>query len=67
MSLPWGVSIGGAGMLPYLPLPSKLCPRVLPAMAPREAETGEQYATRVEAARQEALTDMTEGRRPLLG
>ena len=67
VSLPWGVSIGGAGMLPYLPLPSKLYTRVLPAMAPEEAETGEQYAARVEAAMQEALTDMTEGRRPLLG
>jgi 1-acyl-sn-glycerol-3-phosphate acyltransferase len=67
VSLPWGVSIGGAGMLPYLPLPSKLHTRVLPAMLPEEAETGEQYAARVESAMQEALTEMTAGRWPLLG
>lgn len=67
VSLPWGVSVGVAGMLPYLPLPSKLHTRVLPAMMPENDETGEQYAARVEAAMQKALTDMTAGRWPLLG
>ncbi len=67
VSLPWGVTVGGAGFLPYLPLPTKLLTRVLPAMVAGESETAEEYALRVEVQMQAALTDMTEGRRPLLG
>jgi 1-acyl-sn-glycerol-3-phosphate acyltransferase len=67
VSLPWGVSVGAVGMLPYLPLPTKLDTAVLPAMRPLPGETHEQFGDRVEAAMQTRLTEMTKGRRPILG
>lgn len=67
ISLPWGLNIGAVGMLPYLPLPTKLVTRVLPAMRAGDGEDAERYATRVEAAMQSALNDMTAHRTPLLG
>jgi 1-acyl-sn-glycerol-3-phosphate acyltransferase len=67
ISLPWGVSVGVAGMAPYLPLPSKLHTTVLPAMKPRRGEDATAYAGRVQAAMQAAMTAMTADRRPLLG
>jgi len=63
VSLPWGLSVGGAGVLPYLPLPSRLATCVLPAMAPLPDETTQDFAARVEAAMQEALTALTNERR----
>jgi 1-acyl-sn-glycerol-3-phosphate acyltransferase len=66
VSLPWGLGIG-AGMLPYLPLPTKLVTRVLPAMPPTDGEDPAAYAVRVETAMQDALTDMTANRIPLIG
>jgi 1-acyl-sn-glycerol-3-phosphate acyltransferase len=56
VSLPWGVNVGAVGLVPYLPLPSKLVTRVLPAMEPAPDEPAEAFAARVEAAMQEALT-----------
>jgi 1-acyl-sn-glycerol-3-phosphate acyltransferase len=67
VSLPWGLSIGAVGLLPYLPLPTKLTTRVLPAMAPVDDETPDDYAARIQAEMQHALTEMTSTRRPLLG
>ncbi|MCP9274979.1 1-acyl-sn-glycerol-3-phosphate acyltransferase [Mycolicibacterium arenosum] len=67
VSLPWGLNIGAVGMLPYLPLPTKLTTRVLPAMPATDGEAVEQYAARVEAAMQSALSDMTAQRTPLIG
>jgi 1-acyl-sn-glycerol-3-phosphate acyltransferase len=67
VSLPWGLNIGAVGLLPYLPLPSKLVTRVLPAMPAAEDETPVDYAARVETAMQRALTEMTVNRKPLLG
>ena len=67
VSLPWGLSIGAAGMLPYLPLPSKLDTRVLSAMSPAEDDSPDDFAERVHAEMQHALTEMTRTRRPLLG
>jgi 1-acyl-sn-glycerol-3-phosphate acyltransferase len=67
ISLPWGLSIGAVGMLPYLPLPTKLVTRVLPAMPPAAGEDAADFAVRVETAMQDALTDMTSGRIPLIG
>lgn len=67
ISLPWGLNVGAVGMLPYLPLPSKLVTRVLPAMRALDGEDAEQYAGRVVAAMQSALDDMTANRTPLLG
>jgi len=67
VSLPWGVNIGGVGLLPYLPLPTKLHTRVLGRIEPRPGEDAEAFAERVHVAMQDALTDMTVDRRPLLG
>jgi 1-acyl-sn-glycerol-3-phosphate acyltransferase len=67
VSLPWGFSIGAVGILPYLPLPTKLTTRVLLAMAPIDDETPDDYAARIHTEMQHALTDMTRSRRPLLG
>ena len=67
ISLPWGLSIGAVGMLPYLPLPTKLVTRVLPAMPPTDGEDAADFAVRVETAMQDALTDMTSDRIPLIG
>ena len=67
LSLPWGFSVGGAGLLPYLPLPTKLTTRVLPAMHALPGEVPETYAERVHTAMQDAMTAMTKDRRPLLG
>ncbi|QVI27632.1 acyltransferase family protein [Mycolicibacterium neoaurum] len=67
VSLPWGLNIGVVGLLPYLPLPTKLHTRVLPVMPAESDEEPAEYAARVESAMQSALTEMTEGRTPLLG
>ena len=67
LSVPWGINVGVVGMVPYLPLPTKLTTRVLPAMRPRQRESSEAYADRVHAAMQDARTAMTEHRRPVLG
>ncbi len=67
VSLPWGLNIGVVGLLPYLPLPTKLHTRVLPVMPAESGEEPAEYAARVESAMQSALTEMTAGRTPLLG
>ncbi|TRW88514.1 glycerol acyltransferase [Mycolicibacterium sp. 018/SC-01/001] len=67
VSVPWGLNVGAVGMLPYLPLPTKLVTRVLAPMIAADDETAEQFAGRVESAMQDALTDMTRDRKPLLG
>lgn len=67
VSLPWGLSIGAVGMLPYLPLPTKLVTRVLPAMPPIADEDAADYAARVHDAMQDALTGLTSNRIPLIG
>lgn len=67
VSLPWGVNLGAVGMLPYLPLPTKLRTRVLAPMKPEPDEDAEAYAARIQATMQDALDAMTENRKPLLG
>ena len=67
LSLPWGLSVGATGLLPYLPLPTKLDTRVLPAMRALPDEDADALADRVHGAMQDALTAMTKDRRPLLG
>lgn len=67
LSLPWGLNTGAVGMLPYLPLPTKLHTRVLPAMTATPGESAESYAERVHTLMQEALTEMTKNRLPLIG
>jgi 1-acyl-sn-glycerol-3-phosphate acyltransferase len=67
VSIPWGLNVGLVGLAPYLPLPTKLVTRVLPAMRPASDESADQYAGRVEAAMQVALTAMTKDRRVIRG
>jgi 1-acyl-sn-glycerol-3-phosphate acyltransferase len=67
VSLPWGVNVGAVGLLPYLPLPTKLHTRVLAPMPAKDGEDPEDYAARVEIEMQHALSEMTRNRRPLLG
>lgn len=67
ISLPWGLNIGAVGMLPYLPLPTKLHTRVLPATTAVPGEDPEHYAERIHTLMQDALTDMTKNRLPLIG
>ena len=62
VSLPWGLNVGVAGFAPYLPLPSKLVTRVLPAMRPEEGESAEDFAGRVETTMQQTLTSLAEER-----
>lgn len=67
ISIPWGLSVGVVGIAPYLPLPTKLVTRVLPAMSPRPPETAADYAERVERTMQRALTGMTKNRKIIRG
>jgi 1-acyl-sn-glycerol-3-phosphate acyltransferase len=63
VSLPWGLSVGGVGLLPYLPLPTKLATRVLPPMRALDGESAADFAARVEGAMQERLTALAKERR----
>ncbi len=67
LSLPWGLNTGAVGMLPYLPLPTKLHTRVLAATTARTGEAAEDYAERIHTAMQDALTEMTRNRLPIIG
>ncbi|MBJ8343824.1 1-acyl-sn-glycerol-3-phosphate acyltransferase [Antrihabitans sp. YC2-6] len=55
ISIPWGLSVGVAGMLPYVAFPTKLETAILPAMTAELDETTESFAARVEAAMQARL------------
>jgi 1-acyl-sn-glycerol-3-phosphate acyltransferase len=67
VSLPWGLSVGVVGLVPYLPLPTKLTTAVLDPIWPAEGEPPDAFGDRVETAMQTALSTMTAGRTPLLG
>lgn len=67
VSIPWGLSVGVAGMLPYLPLPTKLSTAVLPAMRAEAGETAEDFALRVEHAMQRRLDELVAHRTPIIG
>jgi 1-acyl-sn-glycerol-3-phosphate acyltransferase len=56
LTFPWGLNIGLAGFLPYLPLRVQLRTKVLPAMRPRADESDPDFARRVERDMQSALT-----------
>ena len=62
ISIPWGLSIGVAGMLPYVPLPTKLDTAILPAMTPESGESADAFADRVEAAMQNRLDTLAASR-----
>jgi len=55
VTIPWGVNIGIAGFLPYLPVPVQLRTAVLPSVTPSTDESAPDFARRVEAAMQAAL------------
>lgn len=63
VSLPWGLNVGAVGLLPYLPLPTKLLTAVLPQMTPFEGESPAEFAARIEEAMQERLTGLAAERR----
>lgn len=67
VSLPWGLNFGTVGLLPYVPLPTKLDTRVMAPMVSAAGETAAVYGARVQAAMQQALTEMTVSRLPLMG
>ncbi|NMN99153.1 1-acyl-sn-glycerol-3-phosphate acyltransferase [Antrihabitans stalactiti] len=62
ISIPWGLSIGVAGMLPYVPLPTKLDTAILPAMTPESGESAASFADRVAGAMQSRLDQMVSER-----
>lgn len=67
VSIPWGVNLGLVGLLPYLPLPTKLDTSVLAPMRPNSDETAEEFAQRVHSAMQVELNELTKNRRPVIG
>ncbi|MSX07815.1 MAG: glycerol acyltransferase, partial [Actinobacteria bacterium] len=67
VSIPWGVNLGLVGLLPYLPLPTKLGTTVLAPMRPEADETAEEFAVRVHSAMQAELDELTKDRRPVIG
>jgi 1-acyl-sn-glycerol-3-phosphate acyltransferase len=67
VTIPWGINIGVAGMLPYVALPTKLVTAVLPPMTASEGESAHDFAARVEAAMQARLDQLVAGRKPVLG
>jgi 1-acyl-sn-glycerol-3-phosphate acyltransferase len=60
VSIPWGLNIGLVGLLPYIPLPTKLRTQVLPRMRQEADETPAAFAHRVEQAMQTALTELAQ-------
>ncbi|MGZ4611778.1 MAG: 1-acyl-sn-glycerol-3-phosphate acyltransferase [Kineosporiaceae bacterium] len=67
VSLPWGINVGGVGLLPHLPLPTKLRTTVLSPPQPQPGESIDEYGSRVETTMQATLSDLTRGRRLILG
>lgn len=67
LSIPWGLNVGLVGMVPYLPLPSKLHTAVMEPMWPARGEEPTDFATRVESAMQERLDALVAGRTWLIG
>lgn len=67
VSVPWGLSVGAVGLLPYLPLPTKLRTTVLEPMTPGPAESANAFGARVEHAMQTALTALSANRRLVVG
>jgi 1-acyl-sn-glycerol-3-phosphate acyltransferase len=67
VSIPWGLNVGLVGLAPYLPLPTKLVTRVMPAMRANPGESAADYADRVQRSMQRALTGMTKNRRIIRG
>jgi 1-acyl-sn-glycerol-3-phosphate acyltransferase len=58
LSIPWGLSLGVTGLLPYIPFRAKITTAVLPAMYAHEGETPESFAARIEEAMQVRLDEL---------
>ena len=67
ISIPWGLNFGVVGLLPYLPLPTKLVTAVMPEIRPSAGESPEDLAERVRDAMQARLDALTAGRTPFIG
>lgn len=67
VSIPCGRNFGVVGLLPYLPLPTKLVTAVMPEIMPDADESADDLAVRVRDAMQTRLDALTAGRTPLLG
>jgi 1-acyl-sn-glycerol-3-phosphate acyltransferase len=67
MSIPWGVSFGVTGLLPYLPLPTKLTTAVLPPVDPAARATRAELADHVHDLMQTRLDQLVRDRLPLIG
>ncbi|UMB69563.1 1-acyl-sn-glycerol-3-phosphate acyltransferase [Mycobacterium paraterrae] len=67
VSIPWGLNFGVVGLVPYLPLPTKLVTAVMPDMIGDADESPEDFAERVREAMQARLDALTARRTPLLG
>ena len=67
LSVPWGLNVGVVGLLPYLPLPTKLTTAVLPAIHPSPADESGNVAACVEMAMQLRINTLVAQRIPLLG
>lgn len=63
LSIPWGLSIGVVGMVPYFPLPAKLKSALLPAMYAEPDESAADFALRVQAVMQDRLSELAGGGR----
>jgi 1-acyl-sn-glycerol-3-phosphate acyltransferase len=58
IAAPWGLNVGIAGILPYLPAPARLSTFVLPAALPEPTESAAEFADRIGIAMQAALDDL---------
>jgi hypothetical protein len=59
LSVPWGLSPGLVGLLPYLPLPARLRTAVLAPMTAHEGEGYAKFAERVVDSMQQTLTALS--------
>ncbi len=64
-TIPWGVTVGFAGFLPYIPMPAHLLTEVLPPMRRRGRERPVRYGERVHATMQEHLNVLSLDRKKL--
>lgn len=67
VTVPWGLNVGVAGVLPYAPLPTKLTTAVLPPMRPHPTDEAAAFASRVKRAMQSRLDQLVAGRVPVVG
>jgi len=63
LTAPWGLNVGLAGLLPYLPVPANLSTVVLPAISVPPSASASDLATRVETEMQRALDELSVERR----